>query len=80
MTKKLQLSIGSLILLVVILAVLLIDKKSKVPRELERAKISLPVNSYDIQDLGNNWIAFSLDSTRFMIYTQTHQRCITQVK
>ena len=74
---------GILIVCAVIIFALLIDKKSKVPKGLERVKMSLPTNSYDIKDLGNGWLAFSLDTTdtnRFMIYTQTHQRCITQVK
>lgn len=51
------------------------------PTEIERTeKMSLPENSYDIENLGNGWTAFSLDSNRFMLYTETHQRCITQVK
>ena len=47
---------------------------------LDRIKSKLPANSYDIQDLGNDWIGFSLDSNRFIIYSDGHQRCVTQVK
>lgn len=49
--------------------------------ETEKLKtMNLPENSYNIKDIGNGWISFSLDSNQFIIYTQTHQRCITQVK
>jgi len=48
-----------------------------------RIRYSLPDKAYDIKELGESWVSFSLDSTRFMYrypLGQYENSCIVVIK